>query len=83
MKKYPPPPPGDGRLVPAVIVPGLTIPTTFLVISTLLEKFWRISLYLTDDATVYCKTECDVKFGQVEGNGRNERHIELNSSVIS
>ena len=31
--------------------------------------------------TLYCKTVCDVKFGQIEGNGRNERHIELNSIV--
>ena len=41
---------------------------------TLLEKFWRISLYSTDDAIAKLYI-CDVKFSQIEGNGRNFRHI--------
>ena len=45
---------------------------------TLLEKFVRISLYLTD-----FKALCDVKFHQIEGNGQTFRHIELSNSVIS
>ena len=40
-----------------------------------LERFWRISLYVTDDAIM-----CDVKFSQIEGNGRKFRHIELSTS---
>ena len=40
---------------------------------TLLEKFWRISLYVTYDAIA--KLYCDVYFSQIEGNGRKFRHI--------
>ena len=50
-------------------------------VCALLAKFWRISLYLTDDA--YCKALCDVKFRHIEGYGRKFRHIELSNSVIS
>ena len=31
----------------------------------------------------YCKALCDVKFSQMEGNGRKFRHIQLSNSVIS
>ena len=48
----------------------------------ILEKFSRISLYMTDDA-IYCKALCEVKFSHIEGNGRKFRHIELSISVIS
>ena len=37
--------------------------------------------YLTDDAIA--KLKCDVKFSQIEGNGRKFRHIKLSNSVIS
>ena len=47
----------------------------------LLEKFWRISLYLTDAiAKLYV---CDVKFYQIEGNGKKFSHIQLSNSLIS
>ena len=45
---------------------------------TLLEKFWQISLYLTDDAITKLYI-CDVKCCQIEGNGRKFRPIELSS----
>ena len=38
---------------------------------TLLEFFWRISLYVADD----------VKFRPMEGNGRKFLHIELSNTV--
>ena len=50
--------------------------------SALIENFWRISLYVTDDA-IFRKALCDVKFRQIEGNGWKFRHIELSNSVIS
>ena len=50
---------------------------------TLLEKFWRISLYTVCDWLRYCTAQCDVKFSQLEGNYRHFRHIELSNSVIS
>ena len=44
-------------------------------LNTLLKRFWRISLYLTDDCTVLQSSIlCDVKFRQTEGNGRKFRH---------
>ena len=49
---------------------------------TLLEKFWRISLYIFEWWR-YCKALCDVKLRQIEGNGKKFRHIELSNSVIS
>ena len=49
-------------------------------ILALLEKFWRISLYVTDDTMMVYK--CDEKFSQIEGNGRKLRHIQLRNSVI-
>ena len=52
-----------------------------LLYCTLLEKFWRISLHLTDDA-IYCKAQCDVKLRHIEGNGRKFCQIELRKSVI-
>ena len=43
---------------------------------SLLENFCRISLYVTDDDTVFCTALCDVKFSKIEGNGgRNFSHI--------
>ena len=42
----------------------------------------RISLYVTDDAIAKLHI-CDVKFSQIEGNGRKLRHIQLSNSVIS
>ena len=48
---------------------------------TLLEKFWRISLNVTDDAIA--KLYSDVKFRQIEGNGGTFLHIELSNSIIS
>ena len=45
---------------------------------TLLEKFWRISLYGTDDAIA---TRCDVKLSQIEGIGRKFSHLELSNSI--
>ena len=43
--------------------------------AALSEKFWRISLYVTDDtiAQIYV---CDEKFSQIEGNGRKFGHIQ-------
>ena len=49
---------------------------------TLLEKFWQISLYLTDDAITKLYI-CDVKCCQIEGNGRKFRPIELSSEQYS
>ena len=49
-------------------------------IPALLETFWRISLYVTDDTMMVYK--CDEKFSQIEGNGRKLRHIQLRNSVI-
>ena len=38
--------------------------------SALLEKFWLISLYLTEDSTyIYSKALCDVKFRLIEEYG--------------
>ena len=54
---------------------------TFL-LYTLWEKFWQISLYLTDDAITKLYI-CDVKCCQIEGNGRKFRPIELSNSIIS
>ena len=48
---------------------------------TLLEKFWRILLFVTDDAI--SKLYVTVRFRQIEGNSRKFRHIELNISVTS
>ena len=47
----------------------------------LLEMFWWISLYVTDEAIA--KALCDVKFSQIEGTGRNFHHIELSNRVIN
>ena len=45
--------------------------------TALLEKFRKISLYVTDDAI-------DVKFSHMEGNSPKFSHmIELSNSVIS
>ena len=43
--------------------------------STLLEKFWQILLYLTDDAVCICIyiSLCDVKFSITEGNCREKK----------
>ena len=41
------------------------------------EKFW---LYVTVDA---CKALYNIKFRQIERNGRKLRHIELSNSVIT
>ena len=51
---------------------------------SLLDKFWLILLYVRN-WWHYCKALCDVKFRQMEGNGRKFRHIyvELSNSVIS
>ena len=51
-------------------------------LAALLEKCWRISLYLTDDA-IAKEALCDVKFRQIEGNDRKFRHIELTSIASS
>ena len=56
-------------------------PTTTSQLTTLLEKFWRISLYVTDDAI--SKLYVTVRFRQIEGNSRKFRYIELNISVTS
>ena len=40
--------------------------------AALSEKFWRISLYVTDDTIAVC----DEKFSQIEGNGRKFGHIQ-------
>ena len=48
---------------------------------TLLEKVFAD--FALCDVWHYCKALCDVKFRQIKGNGRNFRHIDLNSSVIS
>ena len=44
---------------------------------TKLEKFWLISLYLTDEAIA-----CEVKFRQIEGNGLKVRQIEGNGLKV-
>ena len=44
---------------------------------TLLEKCWRIFLPVTDDAIALS----DVKFSQIEGNGRKFSHRERSNSV--
>ena len=49
---------------------------------TLLEKWWRILLYLTDEAIAMLYIY-DVKFRHIEGNGRKVRHIELSNCAIS
>ena len=46
----------------------------------LLEKLWRISLYVTDVAIAKLY---DIMFSQIEGNGQNFRHIQLSNRVIS
>ena len=51
--------------------------------SSLLETFWWISLYVTDEWWRYCKALCDVMFSQKEGNCRKFSHIELSNSFIS
>ena len=51
-------------------------------ILTLLVHFWWILLYVCNWWR-YCKARCDIKFSQIEGNGRTFSHIELNNSVIS
>ena len=48
---------------------------------TLLEKFWRISLYIFDWWHFYFAL-CEVKFRQIEGNLRKFCLIELSISVI-
>ena len=50
---------------------------------TLLEKFWRVSLYVTDGAVWQSSTVGDVKFRHIEENFRKIRHMELSNSVIS
>ena len=52
-------------------------------VHALLEKFWWISLYLTDDATAKLYMTYDVKFCPIEEHGRTFRRIELSNSVIS
>ena len=47
----------------------------FNLLYTQLERFWRDSLYVTDDAIA--KPLCDAKFCQIGGKGRIFRHIEL------
>ena len=52
--------------------------------STLLEKFWRISLYLTEWR--YCKANCmwrKISSNTVEGNVQKCCHIELSNRVIN
>ena len=44
------------------------------------EKFWRISLYVTNDAKT--KLYRDKKISQKEGNGRKFSHIEPSISLI-
>ena len=52
--------------------------------STLLDKFWRISLYLTDEPILQSSMIRKVsKFPQIEENGQNFSHIEQNNSAIS
>ena len=46
-----------------------------------LEKFWQISLYLTDDAKLQFSMY-DLKLSKIEGKGRQLRHIGLSNSVI-
>ena len=58
----------------------LTYVSRVFVMSARLEKFWRISLYATDDAIA---TLCDGKFSQIEGFGRKFRPIDLSNRVIS
>ena len=41
--------------------------------TTRLERFWRISPHVTEDA--FAKLYMWVKFSQIEGNGRKFRHI--------
>ena len=41
---------------------------------SLLEKFWQISLYVTNDAIAKLYV-CDVKFRQIEENGRQFSYI--------
>ena len=45
--------------------------------SIVLAKFWRILLYVTDDAIAKL-----YEISKIEGNDRNFRHIELSNSVI-
>ena len=49
------------------------------VVNTLLEKFWRISLYLTDDAIAKLFA---LAFSQLEGSGRKLSHIKLSNIVL-
>ena len=51
-------------------------------ITCTLEKFGQISLYIYDWWR-YCKAQCDVKFRQIEGNGRTLVHILQSNRVIS
>ena len=52
--------------------------------TTPLENVWRILLYVTDEATAKLySTVCDVKFRQIEGNGRTFYHIQLSNSIIT
>ena len=54
---------------------GLAMNKVFI---ALLERFWRISLYVyvTDVATAKLySTVCNVKFSQIERNGRTFRHL--------
>ena len=44
-----------------------------------LEKCWRI--FSVCDWWSYCKALCDEKFSQIEGYGRQFRHIELCKSI--
>ena len=51
----------------------------FIIIPTLLEKFWRISMYVTDDTICMRRPMCR----KVQSNGRKFRHIELSNIASS
>ena len=52
-------------------------------VKALSEKFWGILLNVIDDAIAKLYHVCDVKFSQIEGNGRTFRHIERSNIIIS
>ena len=49
----------------------------------LLEKCWRISLYVTDDAVAKLYCMCDETFRKIDGNCGKISPIELSNSVVS
>ena len=54
--------------------------SSIIVQNALLEKFWRISLYLTDDA--FAKALCNEKFRKIQENGRKFCHIVIYICII-